>query len=280
MKLGIAIFPTDYGIRMTELAPAVEERGFESLWVAEHSHIRASDQPLGPTGAPLAPQYWHTLDPFVALTAAALVTRTLRIGTGVCLLIQRDPIHTAKEGASLDLLSEGRFLFGVGGGWNRTEMADHGTAYETRWRLLRERVEAVKEIWTKEEAEYHGRFVNFDRMWCWPKPIQKPHPPIILGGNGPNTLKRVVRYADGWMPNRGEVLARIPDLQRLAREAGRDPIPVTVYGETAEPAEVERFREAGAERVIYYVPSDGRDTALRRLEELTQRLRPYLGSGS
>ncbi|HZV51744.1 MAG TPA: LLM class F420-dependent oxidoreductase [Candidatus Dormibacteraeota bacterium] len=280
MKFGIAIFPTDYGIRMTELAPAVEERGFESLWVAEHSHIHVSDRPLGPTGAPLPQPYWHTLDPFVALTAAALATRRLRIGTGVCLLVQRDPIHTAKLGASLDLLSEGRFLFGVGGGWNRAEMADHGTAYETRWRLLRERVEAVKEIWTSEEAEYHGRFVDFDRMWCWPKPVQKPHPPVILGGNGPNTLKRVVRYADGWMPNRGDVLSRIPELQRLAREAGRDPIPVTVYGETAEPAEVERYLEAGVERIIYYVPSDGRDASLRRLEELTGRLRPYLAHGS
>src|ERR1041385_5207748 len=191
MKFGIAIFPTDYAIPMTELAPAVEERGFESLWVAEHSHIPAARTTPWPAGGELPKMYWHTLDPFVALTAAAIATTTLKIATGVCLVIQRDPIHTAKQVASLDHLSGGRFLFGIGGGWNREEMDDHGTRYETRWRLLREQIEAMKAIWTQDEAEYQGELVRFGPMWSWPKPVQKPHPPVLLGGNGTNTLKRV-----------------------------------------------------------------------------------------
>src|SRR5215471_4325633 len=165
MKFGIAIFPTDYAISMAELAPAVEERGFESLWVAEHSHIPASRATPMPAGGELPRHYWHTLDPFVALTSAAAVTSTLRVGTGVCLVIQRDTIHTAKEVASLDHVSGGRFLFGIGGGWNREEMADHGTVYETRWRRLRQQVEAMKELWTRDEAEYHGDLVDFGPAW-------------------------------------------------------------------------------------------------------------------
>src|SRR3982074_573220 len=206
---------------MSELAPATEQLGFESLWVAEHSHIPASRESQWPGGAELPKHYWHTLDPFVALTGAALAAKTIRVGTGICLVVQRDPIHTAKQVASLDLISNGRFLFGIGAGWNKEEMADHGTDFGTRLKLMRERVEAMKAIWTQDEAEYHGEMVNFDRMWCWPKPVQRPHPPILLGGNGPNTLKRVVRYADGWMPNRGNFMERIPELRRLTEEAGR-----------------------------------------------------------
>jgi probable F420-dependent oxidoreductase len=278
MQFAIAIFPTDYAIPMTELAPAVEERGFESLWVAEHTHIPASRQSPWPSGGQLPKQYWHTLDPFVALTAAAMVTTTLRVATGVCLLVERDPIITANLVASLDHLSGGRFLFGIGGGWNREEMANHGTRFESRWRLLRERVEAMKEIWTKDEAEYHGQFVDFDPIWSWPKPVQKPHPPIHLGGNGPNTLARVVRYADGWMPNRGDFLPRIPELRRMAEEAGRGPIQVSTYGtQDGGAAEIERLRDAGVDRLIYYVPPDGRDAALRRLEGVTALTAPYRG---
>ena len=274
MKFGVAIFPTDYAISMTELAPAAEQLGFESLWVAEHSHIPASRLSPWPGGAELPKAYWHTMDPFVALTAAALASRTLLVGTGICLVVQRDPIHTAKQVASLDHVSNGRVVFGVGAGWNKDEMADHGTDFDARWKLMRERVEAMKAIWTQDESEYHGEMVDFGPMWCWPKPIQKPHPPVLLGGSGPNVLKRVVAYADGWMPNRGNDVGRIPELQELARAAGRGPIPVSIYPK-ADPAEIERAVAAGVERCIYYVPPDGRDQALVRLEELARLARRY-----
>jgi probable F420-dependent oxidoreductase len=214
------------------------------------------------------------MDPFIALTVAAMATRKLLVGTGICLLIQRDPIHTAKEAASLDVISGGRFLFGVGGGWNREEMADHGTEFSTRWKLLRERVEAIKAIWTQDVAEYQGEMVDFGPMWCWPKPIQKPHPPVVLGGNGPNTLKRVIAYADGWMPNRGTALERIPELRRMEQEAGRDHIPVTFYPrDTAQ--DIERAAEAGVERCLFYLPPDGRAPALTKLDSLTKLTAPY-----
>jgi len=274
MKFGIAIFPTDYAISMTELAPAVEEAGFESLWVAEHSHIPTNRATPYPPGGDLPRMYMHTMDPFVALTAAALASKSLKIGTGICLLIQRDPIHTAKETASLDQISNGRFLFGVGGGWNREEMADHGTAFATRWKLLRERVEAVKAIWTQDEAEYHGELVDFGPMWCWPKPVQKPHPPVLLGGNGPNILKRVVAYGDEWMPNRGTALQRIAELRELEQAASRGHIPVSFYPrETA--ADIERAGETGVERCIFYVPAEGRAPALTKLNELARLIEPY-----
>ena len=274
MKFGVAIFPTDYAISMTELAPAAEDLGFESLWVAEHSHIPVSRESPWPGGSELPKHYWHTMDPFVALTAAALASKTIRVGTGICLLVERDPIHTARETASLDLVSNGRFIFGIGGGWNREEMADHGTDFHIRWKLLRERTEAIKAIWTQDVAEYHGEVVDFSPMWSWPKPVQKPHPPVILGGGGPKILERVVRYADGWMPNRGDVYERMPELQRMAKEAGRGPIPVTYYPRaTAE--EIERAEKAGFERLIWYVPPDGRDAALKKLDELGKLIRPY-----
>ena len=275
MKFGVAIFPTDYAISMTELAPAVEQMGFESLWVAEHSHIPTSRLSPWAGGAELPKHYWHTLDPFVALTVAALASKTIRIGTAICLLVERDPIHTAKEVASVDLVSNGRFIFGIGGGWNREEMADHGTDFSTRWKLLRERVEAIKTIWTEDVAEYHGDMVDFGPMWEYPKPVQKPHPPIILGGSGPKILERVVRYADGWMPNRGRVIERIPELQDLAKAAGRERIPVTYYPKPGA-EEIERLAKAGVDRCIYYVPPDGRDAALKELEGLAGTVRPYL----
>jgi probable F420-dependent oxidoreductase len=275
VKFGVAIFPTDYAIDMAELGPAAEQAGFESLWVAEHSHIPTNRLSSWPTGGELPKHYWHTMDPFVALTVAATATKTLRLGTGICLLVERDPIHTAKEVASLDHVSNGRFLFGVGGGWNREEMADHGTDFSKRWKLLRERVEAMKAIWTQDVSEYHGEMVDFGPMWSWPKPVQKPHPPVILGGSGPKILERVVRYGDGWMPNRGQVMERIPELQRLAEAAGRGHIPVTTYPR-ASAEDIERFAQAGVERCIYYVPPDGRDAALAKLDELERLVRPYL----
>jgi probable F420-dependent oxidoreductase len=275
VKFGVAIFPTDYAISMDELAPSAEQLGFESLWVAEHSHIPTSRLSPWPGGSELPRHYWHTLDPFVALTVAARASKTIRVATGICLLVERDPIHTAKETASVDLVAGGRFIFGVGGGWNREEMGDHGTDFSTRWKLLRERVEAVKVIWTQEVAEYHGDMVDFGPTWSFPKPVQKPHPPVLLGGSGPRILERVVRYADGWMPNRGDVIERIPELQRLARAAGRGPIPVTYYPKQGR-EEIERLAKAGVERLIYYVPPDGRDAALRKLEELAETIRPYV----
>jgi probable F420-dependent oxidoreductase len=276
VKFGVAIFPTDYAISMSELAPAAEELGFESLWVAEHSHVPTSRLSSWPGGAELPKHYWHAMDPFIALTVAALASKTIRVATGICLLIQRDPIHTAKEVASLDHVSNGRFIFGIGGGWNREEMEDHGTNFSTRWKLLRERVEAIKAIWSEEVAEYHGDMVNFGPMRAWPKPVQKPHPPIILGGSGPKILERVVRYADGWMPNRGQVVERIPELQEMANAAGRAPIPVTCYPK-ASAEEIEQLANAGVDRLIWYVPPDGRDPALKKLEELGRMIRPYLG---
>jgi probable F420-dependent oxidoreductase len=275
VKFGVAIFPTDYAISMSELAPSAEQLGFESLWVAEHSHIPTSRATAWPGGAELPKQYWHTLDPFLALTVAALASKTIRVATGICLVIQRDAIHTAKQVASLDHVSNGRFTFGVGAGWNREEMSDHGTDFHTRWRLLREKVEAMKAIWSNDVAEYHGDLVDFGPMWCYPKPVQKPHPPVILGGSGPKILDRVVRYADGWMPNRGEVLERIPELQRMASDAGRERIPVTYYPR-ATSEEIERCARAGVDRCIWYVPPDGRVAALNKLEELGKMIRPYL----
>ena len=274
VKFGLAIFPTEYAISMTELAPLVEQAGFESLWVAEHSHIPTSRQTPWPAGGELPKHYWHTMDPFVALTAAAMASKTLKVATGICLVVQCDPIHTAKQVASLDLLSNGRFLFGIGGGWNKEEMADHGTDFHTRWKLLRERVEAMKSIWTQDVSEYHGELVNFGPMWCWPKPVQKPHPPVILGGSGPNILKRVVAYADGWMPNRGDVLGRLEELRVLAKEAGRGEIPVTVYPK-ATVQDIDEMQRAGIDRCIWYLPPDGRDQALKRLDELDKLTRPH-----
>jgi len=182
------------------LARAREERGFGSIWAPEHSHIPASRQSPWPGGAELPKHYWHTMDPFVALTVAAMASKTIRVATGICLLIQRDPIHTAKQVASVDLVSNGRFIFGIGAGWNREEMEDHGTNFKRRWRLLRERVLAMKEIWRNEKAAFHGEFVNFEPMWSWPKPVQTGGPPILLGSEASKAFERVVDYCDGWMP--------------------------------------------------------------------------------
>ena len=213
MLHGLSIFATDFAIRPDELARLVEERGFESLWMPEHTHIPASRRTAWPGGGELPKEYWHTYDPFVALTAAAMATTRLKLAMGICLVIERDPIIMAKEVASVDRLSNGRFIFGIGGGWNVEEMENHGTNFRRRWRLLRERILAMKEIWTKEEAEFHGEYVNFDKIWCHPKPVQKPHPPIIMGGNGPTTLDRVVELCDGWIPSR-DVEPRAPVYRR------------------------------------------------------------------
>ena len=272
MRYGIAVFPADYAADPATIARLVEERGFESLFFPEHTHIPAARQTPYPAGGELPRQYSRTYDPFVALTAAAAVTERILLATGICLVIERDPIVTAKEVASLDRLSGGRFLFGVGAGWNIEEMENHGTDPRRRFALMRERIEAMKTIWTEDEAAYHGDQVDFDRIWCWPKPLQNPHPPVLVGGNGERVLERVVAFGDEWMPNRASGLReRIQALNRLAGEAGRDPIPVTLSGATPDPALIERGEEAGVHRCAFYIePADAGETE-RQLDELASR---------
>ncbi len=271
MHHGVVMFSTEYAIAPDELARALEDRGFESLWLPEHTHIPASRKSPWPGGGQLPREYWSAYDPFVALMAAAGATRRLKLGTGICLVIERDPITLAKEVATLDRLSGGRFLFGIGGGWNAEEMEDHGTAFKTRWRKLREQILAMKEIWTKPEAEFHGEFVRFDKMWADPKPLQKPHPPVIIGGDGATTFDRVVEYGDGWMPiMRPNVnpLERIPALRERLKQAGRDPrsAPVSVFFVPPKKEAIDAMAAAGVERVIFGVPSEPRDAVLPRLD--------------
>src|SRR5215469_14854866 len=223
MQFGAAMFFTDYSMAPGELARALEARGFESLWAPEHSHIPVSRASPFPNGGELPKQYYDVMDPFVTLTVAAIATKTLKVGTGVCLVQQRDPIQTAKLVASLDQVSQGRFLFGVGGGWNQDEMENHGTDYKTRFKLVRERIEAMKEIWTKSKAEYHGDMVAFDPVMTWPKPVQKPYPPILVGGAFPQAARRAIRYGDGWCPIGGrpgaDPLAALEQFRQMARDA-------------------------------------------------------------
>jgi probable F420-dependent oxidoreductase len=278
MHIGICMFATEYAIRIDELARAAEERRFESLFVPEHTHIPISRRSPFAGGAELPKEYRHTFDPFVSLMAAAAATRTLKIGTGICLIIERDTITTAKEVASLDVLSGGRFLFGIGGGWNAEEMEHHGTEYHTRFKRLREQVLAMKEIWTKDEAEFHGQFVSFDPIWCWPKPSQKPHPPVLLGGESGHTLQRVVDFCDGWFP-RGRAHALIApglaDLKARAERAGRDmrTISVSVFGAKPEEATLDAYAAAGVTRSILRLPSEGRDVVLPLLDQYAKLIR-------
>ena len=272
MELGLAHFATDYGMQPAELARRAEELGFESLFLTEHTHIPVSRDTPYPGGGELPREYSHILDPFAALAAAATATERIKVGTGVCLIIERDPIVTAKEVATLDLISGGRFLFGIGAGWNVEEMRNHGTDPDTRFRRMRESVEAMKAIWSQEEAEYHGRLIDFDPIWSWPKPVQKPHPPILVGGLGDKVLDRVVAYGDEWIPNRiktpehlGE---RIAELQRRAEAAGRERIPVTVFG--AKPEQLEPLRDVGVTRALFRLRPERPDEVQRQLDELAE----------
>jgi len=276
MHYGVVMFSTHYAIRPDELGRAVEQRGFESLWVPEHTHIPASRRSPWPGGPNLPKEYWHSYDPFVALTMAAAVTTKIKLGTGICLVVERDPITTAKEVASLDHLSGGRFLFGIGGGWNAEEMEHHGTPFKARWRVLRERVLAMKELWTKEDAEFHGEFVNFDKSWSHPKPAQKPHPPILMGGDGPTTFDRVLEFCDGWMPIAGRIggiAEKIATLQKRAKDAGRKPIPVTGFMPKPDRAVLDSLEAAGVERVVLGVPSEPADKVLPLLDGYTKLMR-------
>jgi probable F420-dependent oxidoreductase len=266
MKFGIAIFPTADIQPPDELARMAEERGFESLFFPEHTHIPASRATPYPAGGDLPPEYSRTYDPFVALTAAAVATRELRVGTGICLIIERDPIVTAKEVASLDRISGGRFLFGVGAGWNVEEMANHGTDASARFGVMRERVEAMKAIWTEDAASYAGTYVNFERIWSWPKPAQRPHPPVLVGGNGPTVLDRVLAFGDAWFPNYGRGGDVVRRAEELRARADR-PIEVMVMGAPAEAAALEHLQLAGCRRVVHWLPS----TALPGVERALER---------
>jgi probable F420-dependent oxidoreductase len=272
MRVGAYYFPTDYGINIAELASALEQRGFESLFVCEHTHIPLSRRTPFPGGGDLPKRYKHTHDPFVALSFAAAATRTLKLGTGIALIPQRDPIITAKSVASLDQLSGGRVLFAMGGGWNVDEMENHGANYATRFRLLRERVLAMKQLWTKDEAEFHGEFVNFDPVWLYPKPHQRPHPPLLLGGESDHTLRRVVEFCDGWFPrprSGWEPKTAVARLQKAAADAGRDPksLSITVFAAPADQEKLAPYRECGIDRVLLEVPDLGRDDILRALDK-------------
>jgi len=271
MKIGVSIFPTDYSISPTDIAVAAEERGFESLWFPEHSHIPLSRKSPWPGGGDLPKQYYDTFDPFVALTAAAVVTSTIKLATGICLVVQRDPIHTAKEVSSLDHISKGRFIFGVGGGWNAEEMADHGTVFETRFKLMRERMLAMKEIWTRSKPKFEGEFVKFPEMMQWPKPVQKPHPPIIVGGAFPHGARRALEYGDGWMPVGGrelDPLAVLPRFRQLAAEAGKNPdeMPVGVFGGPPSADKLKSYRDAGIDRTVLLLPSKSKDEVMPMLD--------------
>ena len=274
MKFGIAMFPTDYAIPAHELARACEDLGFESLFFPEHTHIPTSRKSPWGGGADLPEQYWHTLDPFVAMAAAVVVTKDLKVGPGICLVVERDPITLAKEVASVDHLSGGRVLFGIGGGWNYEEMENHGTKPSLRWKIMKDRVQAMKAIWTQDEAEYHGEFVNFDPMWSWPKPVQKPYPPILIGGDGPRTLDRVIDYGDGWMPiygrNQSDFGEKIATLQSRANEAGRSHIDISVFGAIPSAAVIEQLASQCVDRAIFVLPSVAASYALMRLKRYAE----------
>jgi probable F420-dependent oxidoreductase len=277
MDVGIAMFAGSYGLTPPALGRAVEERSFESLFWAEHTHIPVRSRRANGESTR---GYAETHDPFVALSAVAAVTGTLRIGTAVCLVTERDPIVTAKAVASLDHISGGRFLFGVGAGWNREELANHGTDPRTRMALLAERVEAMRRIWTDDEAEYHGSFVDFDPIWSWPKPLQRPHPPVLVGGNGPGTEDRVLAFGDGWLPQCGplesveELSRRVTSLRRRAERTGRGTVPVTLFG--AVPRLLGEFAEAGVDRCLLTLRPADEGALLSTLDEwaeLAGRLR-------
>jgi probable F420-dependent oxidoreductase len=271
MQVGVFYFPADYGINVAELAQALETRGFASLYVPEHTHIPASRRSAFPGGGELPKKYSHTHDPFVALSFAAAATKKLLLGTGICLVPEHDPIVTAKSVASLDQLSGGRFVFGIGGGWNVEEMENHGAEYKTRFKLMRERVLAMKALWTQEEATFHGEFVNFDPVWSWPKPKQRPHPPILLGGESDYTLRRIVEYCDGWIPRPvagftpREAKAR---LSRVAESKSRDPasLSITVFRAPADKTALAEYRAAGIDGALLEIPDLTRDEILRLLD--------------
>ncbi|MCB1740964.1 MAG: LLM class F420-dependent oxidoreductase [Gammaproteobacteria bacterium] len=280
MHFGASMFFTDYSMKPQALARALEERGFESVWAPEHSHIPLSRKTPFIFGGELPKKYYDVMDPFVSLTAAAMATTTLKVGTGVCLVNQRDPIQTAKLVASIDQISGGRFLFGIGNGWNQDEMENHGTVFETRHKLVRERIEAMKAIWTQSKPEYHGEFVSFDPMMTWPKPVQKPHPPILVGGAFPYSARRAIRYADGWMPQMTAKMTTpfselIPQFRTMALEAGRDPdsLSISIWGRSPDYDEIASYRDMGVVRICTSVEPAGEDQVLPILDTWAELIR-------
>jgi probable F420-dependent oxidoreductase len=270
MEIGIFTFLTDEGIRPDVLAAAAEERGFSSLQIAEHSHIPVSRETPYPGGGELPHIYYRTLDPFVALTAAAVATSNLKLGTGIALIQQRDVIHTAKEVASLDLVSRGRFLFGIGVGWNREEMRNHGTDPRTRGALVDEQLAALKEIWTKDEAEFHGKFVDFDPIFAWPKPVQTPHPPIFIGGHGPAAIKRLAEYGDGWLPMAMTPPEELRRVRQSLAEQGKTDLRITATGAEADVELLHGLESGGADEVTLYVPTEPEAETLERLDHFAK----------
>jgi probable F420-dependent oxidoreductase len=286
MQFGAAMFFTDYAMDAGTFARALEERGFDSVWAPEHSHIPISRVTPFPQGGEMPRKYAECMDPFVSLTLAAAMTKTIKLGTGVCLVVQRDPIQTAKLVASLDHVSQGRFLFGIGGGWNAEEMADHGTTdFKGRWKLVRERIEAMKAIWTHETPEYHGSLVDFGPMYAWPKPVQTPHPPVIVGGAFPYGARRAIAYGDGWVPHGsrpqyGDVGQFLPEFFKMAKDAGRDPasLPVTLFGIQPDIDRLRDYRDAGVARVVVSLNSAAADEILPQLDQWGHLMR-QLASG-
>jgi probable F420-dependent oxidoreductase len=277
VNYGAAIFATDYSVDPGTFARIAEQRGYESVFFPEHTHIPTSRATPYAGGDELPEQYWHTHDLFVALTAAAVTTERVKIGSGICLITERDPIVTAKEVASVDVLSGGRVIFGVGAGWNLEELRHHGTDPKKRFGVMRERVEAIKAIWTQDEAEYHGEHVSFDPIWCWPKPAQKPHPPVMIGGMGRRVIDRVLEYGDGWFPqprraSHEELIARLGELRRRREEAGREPPETTAFGAKPDPELIRQYAEAGATRTVFWLPPVKEDELQESFEKIAERI--------
>ena len=275
MHVGVAMFATDYSMPPAELAVALEERGFDSYWFPEHSHIPLSRASAFPSGGELPKKYYDLMDPFVVMGAAAAVTSTLKVATGICLVPQRDTIQTAKSVASIDQVSNGRFLFGIGSGWNADEMANHGTVFKTRNAKMREQIEAMRSIWTETKPEYHGDFVDFDPMMTWPKPVQEPHPPVIVGGGIPWAARRALDYGDGWLPHARRptyrLLDRLPEFREMEKAAGRS-VPISVFGVEHDPDEWPAYENAGIERTVLSMESEQADAVLPQLDAWAKRL--------
>jgi probable F420-dependent oxidoreductase len=276
MDFGVGYFPTHDGMHPGALARLAEESGQDAVFFAEHTHIPASRESPSPGGAALPSKYWHCYDLFVALTAAAAATSTLRVGSGICLVVERDPIITANEVASVDHLSGGRLEFGVGAGWNREEMRNHGTNPRKRMKVLQERVEAMKAIWTQHEASYTGEFVHFERIWSYPKPAQRPHPPVLVGGTGPTVLDRVLAFGDGWFPNYGDDEALFARITELRSRADR-PVEVQMLSAPCDPAALERMARAGIRRASHWLPSGPRSTVERALDQWAGAISQFIG---